>query len=145
MRRLYEVTADEVLTKASSTSSYAGRVCTNFRLFDRVQCQNERTNKESANLPPKYYHHPFGAAGVHQPLPTVELDLEVSNVLRFSSAPNRASWDTSDSELTPNANRVVAVRIGVQVVERMVSRVTRCHRRWCNGVRISCALCSRTI
>jgi hypothetical protein len=77
--------------------------------------------------------------------PTVELDLEVSNVVRLSSAPNRASWDTSDSELTPNANRVVAVRIGVQVVERMVSRVTRRHRRWCNGVRISCALCSRTI
>lgn len=77
--------------------------------------------------------------------PTIELDLEVSNVLRLSSAPNRASWDTSDSELTPNANRVVAVRIGVQVVERMVSRVTRRHRCWCNGVRISCALCSRTI
>jgi cytochrome c len=85
---------------------------------------------------------PFGAAGVHQFLSTVDLDPEVSNLLRLNSTPNRTSWDISDSELAPNANRVVAVRIGVQVVERMVNR---CHRRRRNGVKVGCALCHRTI
>lgn len=83
--------------------------------------------------------------GFHQLLSTVELDPEVSNLLRLSSALNRASWGTGDSELVPNANRVVAIRIGVQVVERMASRVMRCHRRGRNCVRIGRALCSRTI
>jgi hypothetical protein len=36
MRRLHEVSDGEVLIKASTISSYAARVCANFRLFDRV-------------------------------------------------------------------------------------------------------------
>jgi hypothetical protein len=45
MRRLHEISNGEVLTKASATSSYTARVCANFRLFDRIHCQNERTNQ----------------------------------------------------------------------------------------------------
>ena len=112
MRRLHEVTNGEVLTKASVTSLYAGRVCASFRLFDHVKCQNERTNKRV-----RVYHQkmssPFRAASVHQLLSTVELGPEVSSLLRLSSALNRASWDTSDSELVPNANRVIATRIKI--------------------------------
>jgi hypothetical protein len=114
MRRLHEVTNGEVLTKASVKSFYAGRVCASFRLFDHVKGQNERTNKRVRVW---VYHQkkssPFRAASVHQLLSTVELDREVSNLLRLSSALNRASWDTSDSELVPNANRVVAARIRI--------------------------------
>src|SRR5271155_5806531 len=100
--------------------------------------------RESGSATTKH-SSPFGVAGVHQLLSTVEFDPEVSNLLRLSSAPNRGSWDTSDSELAPNANRVIAVRIGVQVVERMVSWVMRRHRRRCNGVRIGRTSCIRTI
>jgi hypothetical protein len=112
MRRLHEVTNGEVLTKASVTSLYAGRVCASFRLFDHVKCQNERTNKR-VRVYRRKMSSPFRAASVHQLLSTVELGPEVSSLLRLSSALNRASWDTSDSELVPNANRVIATRIRI--------------------------------